>query len=118
MEGVIAVFIPIIFFLVVGLVLVTHFYFRSKEKQLMIDKGLSYEQMMELLKVKTDSLLALKSGIVIMFFGFGLGLGFLFKNWTWNDEWMGFTIITMTGIGFVVAYFIARKVRNENGKQQ
>ena len=84
----------------------------------MIDKGLSYEQMMELLKVKTDSLLALKSGIVIMFFGFGLGLGFLFKNWTWNDEWMGFTIITMTGIGFVVAYFIARKVRNENGKQQ
>ena len=117
MEGVIAVFIPIILFLVVGLVLVTHFYFRSKEKQMMIDKGLSYEQMMELLKVKTDSLFALKAGIVIAFFGLGLGLGFLFRNWTWNDEWMGFAIITMTGIGFIVAYFVARKVKAENGKQ-
>ena len=55
MEGTIAVFIPIVMFLVIGLVLVTFFYFRSREKQLMIEKGLSYEQMMELLKATTRS---------------------------------------------------------------
>jgi len=65
MEGVIAVFIPIIITLVVGLVLISSLYFRSKEKQMMMDKGLSYEQMMELLKVKTDHLFTLKAGIGI-----------------------------------------------------
>lgn len=110
------VFIPIVLFLVIGLVLVTFFYFRSKEKQMMIDKGLSYEQMMEILKMKTDHLIMLKFGIVIIFFGLGLGLGFLFKGWTYDEEWMAFSLITMTGIGFVAAYFIARKMKNGNGK--
>lgn len=112
MEGVIAVFIPIIITLVIGLVLISSFYFRSKEKQMMMDKGLSYEQMMELLKVKTDHLFTLKAGIIIAFFGLGLGLGFIFRDSNFNDEWMGFSIITMTGIGFVVAYFVARKMKN------
>ena len=49
MEGTIAVFIPIISVIVTGLVLVTWFYFRSKEKQMMIEKGMSYEQMIELM---------------------------------------------------------------------
>ena len=106
------VFIPIVLFLVIGLVLVTFFYFRSKEKQMMMDKGLSYEQMMELLKFKTDHLLTLKFGIIVVFFGLGLGLGYLFKGWTYDEEWMGFTIITMTGLGFVIAYFVARKMKN------
>ena len=109
------VFIPIVLFLVIGLVLVTYFYLRSKEKQMMIDKGLSYEQMMDLLKAKSDHLFSLKLGIVIVFFGLGLGLGFLFKGWTYDEEWMAFSIITMTGLGFVVAYFIARKLKNGNG---
>ncbi len=116
MEGTIAVFIPIVMFLVIGLVLVTFFYFRSREKQLMIEKGLSYEQMMELLKVKTDHLLTLKFGIVVVFFGLGLGLGFLFRGMTYDDDWMGFTIVTFIGLGFVVAYFAARKLKNGNGK--
>ncbi len=114
MESVIGVFIPIVITLVVGLVLISSFYFRSKEKQMMLDKGLSYEQMMELLKVKTDHLFTLKAGIIIAFFGVGLGLGFLFRDWSYNDEWMGFTIITMIGLGFITAYFVARKVQKQN----
>ncbi len=120
MEGAIAVFIPIVMFLVIGLICVTFFFFRSKEKQLMIDKGLSYEQMMELLKVKTDHMLTLKFGIIVVFFGLGLGLGFLFQSWTFDhdiaDGWMAFWIITMTGLGFIAAYFAARKLKNGNGK--
>ena len=117
-EQVVAVFIPIVLFLVTGLVLVTHFYFRSREKQLMIEKGLSYEQMMDLLnlKSKSDGLFGLKLGIVVVFFGLGLGLGFLFLDSMYNDEWMAFSIITMTGLGFIAAYFISRKVKN--GQEQ
>ena len=110
------IFIPIVLFLVIGLVLVTFFFFRSKEKQMMMDKGLSYEQMMELLKFKSDHLLTLKFGIIVVFFGLGLGLGYLFRGWTYDEEWMAFTIITMTGLGFVVAYLVARKIKNEELK--
>jgi hypothetical protein len=112
MENVVAVFIPIVSILVVGLVLVTFFYFRSKEKQMMIDKGLSYEQMMDLLKMKTDHLISLKAGIVIFFFGIGLGLGFVFENWTSNEEWIPFFIITFIGLGFITSHLISRKVKN------
>ena len=50
MESVIAVFIPIIFFLVVGLVLVISIFYKSKEKQMLTlylkkDKGIEKEVM-------------------------------------------------------------------------
>ncbi len=120
MEGVIAVFIPIIATLVTGLVLVSHIYFRSKEKQMMMDKGLSYEQMMELLRVKTDHLLSLKIGIIIAFFGIGLGIGFLIRDFSYNsydEDMMAFSIITMTGLGFVAAYFAARQIKKHDEKK-
>jgi len=116
MEGVIAVFIPIVVVLVTGLVLISSFYFRSKEKQMMLDKGISYEQMIELLKVKSDHLFTLKAGIIIAFFGVGLGLGFLFRGLSYDDEWMAFTIITMIGLGFITAYFVVRKMKNGDEK--
>lgn len=119
MEGVIAVFIPIIATLVTGLILVSYFYFRSKEKQMMMDKGLSYEQMMELLRVKTDHLLTLKAGIIIAFFGVGLGIGFFIRDFSYeyNEDWMAFSIITMTGLGFVAAYFAARQIKKHDEKK-
>ena len=43
-AGVIGVFVPIILFIVTGLVLVTFFYLRSKEKQMLIEKGLSSDE--------------------------------------------------------------------------
>lgn len=118
MPEVIAVFIPIVMFLVIGLVLITFFYFRSKEKQMMLDKGLSYEQMLELLKFKTDHMFTLKTGIVVTFFGIGLGLGFLLRSWTFEEEWMAFTIITSIGLGFITAYIVARKLKNGDEKKQ
>ncbi len=121
--------IPIIMFLVIGLVIVTYVYYRSKEKQMMIEKGLSIEQMMELLKTKRDPYIMLKLGIIVLFIGLGLGIGFLFQQWTgyqvqygtgterWTDhqvhgEWMGFWIVTMTGLGFVTAFLVTRKLKN------
>jgi hypothetical protein len=104
------------FFLVVGIVLVTYFYFRSKEKQMMIEKGLSYEQMVELLRTKRDPFLMLKLGIITLFIGLGLGAGFLMENSTGYDEWMGFFIIIFCGLGFLAAFFVTRKMINGNEK--
>ncbi len=123
--------IPIVLFLVTGLVIVTFIYYRSKEKQMMIEKGLSIEQMMELLKTKRDPYISLKLGIVILFIGLGLGLGFLMRDLTayqvvhgtgadqWteyrdHDEWISFWIIAMTGLGFVTAFLFTRKLKNGN----
>ena len=117
--------IPIIMFLVIGLVIVTYVYFRSKEKQMMIEKGLSYEQMVELLRTKRDPFIMLKLGIIILFLGLGIGLGFLFQQWTygggdrWSShdvegEWMGFWVVAMTGLGFITAFLATRKLKNGN----
>ena len=43
MEGTLAVFIPIVMFLIIGLISVAFIYYKSKEKQLLIEKGLSAE---------------------------------------------------------------------------
>lgn len=106
--------VGIVFFLIVGLVSVTFIYFRSKEKQMMIEKGLSYEQMVELLKTKRDPFLLLKLGLLTLFVGFGLGLGFLFNNLTSYEEWIPFWIVTMTGLGFVAGFIVSRKMKNGN----
>ena len=106
--------VGIVFFLIVGLVSVTFIYFRSKEKQMMIEKGLSYEQMVELLRTKRDPFLLLKLGLLTLFVGFGLGLGFLFNNLTSYEEWIPFWIVTMTGLGFVAGFIVSRKMKNAN----
>jgi uncharacterized membrane protein YkgB len=114
MEGVIAVFIPIVTVLVIGIVVVTWIYFQSKEKQLMIEKGLSYEQMAEFIKSKRDPFLSLKIGIVILFFGIGLGIGLLIERYTGVDEWIPFLIISMTGLGFITAFLYIRNLEKKS----
>ena len=107
--------VGMVFFLATGIVIVTYIYFRSKEKQMMIEKGLSYEQMVELLRTKRDPFLLLKLGVLTLSVGLGLGAGFLFSNWTGYEEWIPFCIVTMTGLGFVGGFLLTRKLKNGNG---
>ncbi len=126
MEGTIAVFIPIIMVLVTGLVIVTLLYLRFKEKQIMIEKGLSPEQMIDLLKTKErdskNKYYLLKSGIILIFlviFGIiGNMIDRAFFNYMDNSQgyyhddpvygvWLAFLGL---GIGAVAAHFIARKL--------
>lgn len=107
------IFVPIIMFLVIGVIWVSYIYFKSKEKQLMIEKGLSYDQMMEFFKTKRDPYFMLKIGIVTLFFGVGLGAGLLIERFTYVDEWIPFLIISMTGLGFVVAFLVTRKLERK-----
>lgn len=116
-EGIIALFIPIVALLVTGIVLVTFFYFRSKEKQLMIEKGLSYEQMIEMLESRKSPYGLLKVGIIILFFGIGLGTGILIERFTGIDEWVPLLIFVMLGLGFIVAFFVAHKLEERDKKR-
>ncbi|MBU1097344.1 MAG: hypothetical protein CVV23_09335 [Ignavibacteriae bacterium HGW-Ignavibacteriae-2] len=107
--------VPIIVFfsvalpiLVVGAVFVTFIYYRSREKQLMIEKNMSYQEMMEFIKSRRDNYILLKLGFIIMFFGIGLGLGLLIDNYTYVEEWIPFLIFAFTGAGFITAHYFAK----------
>lgn len=110
MESVVAVFIPIIITLVIGLVLVTYFYFRSRERQMLIDKGLNAEQIKEFFDRKKDSFVLLKIGIIVFFFGLGLGFGMMLQDATAKEYWIPFSLFVLTGIGFVAANLVSRNM--------
>ncbi len=100
--------VPIIFFST-GAVLIAYFYLRYRERSTIIERGLSTEQMMALYSKKRDPLAMLKIGIVTFFFGLGLGGGLLLKELTGYEEWVPFLLFTMTGLGFVAAFFVSKK---------
>ena len=102
--------VPIIFF-TCGAVLLAYIFYRYKERSAIIEKGLSTEQMAAFFNrnIKRDPLLMLKIGIVVFFFGLGLGGGTLLNEMTGYEEWIAFLIFTMTGLGFIVAYFVSKK---------
>ncbi len=111
-PGVIGVFIPIIFIIVVGLIFVTYFYFRSREKQLLIEKGLDAAAIKQYFETKKDPYILTKIGIISFGFGLGLGLGLILQDYTDKDYWVPFTLFTLTGLGFVAANVVSKKLQS------
>jgi hypothetical protein len=92
--------------------IMTFVYYRSKEKQMLIEKGMSYQEMAEFLKStkkSRDNFILLKLGIIVIFFGVGMGAGMLLSEMTGYEEWIGFFIVTMTGGGLLAAHYVAKK---------
>jgi len=112
MEGITGILITT----VIGLVIVTFFYFRSKERQLMIEKGLTPEQIAELFKSKRNPYTWLKLGVIIIGAGLGIGLGVIAAQADLNEGLIPLSIITLTGVGFVAAFFVSRKFEKEDEK--
>lgn len=111
MPEVIAVFIPIIITLVVGSVLIIYFYLKSKEKQILIEKGLSTEEIKKFFEQKRDGLLLMKIGIISIAFGIGLGFGLFMQDVSSKDYWVPLSLFVGTGIGFVVANVMSDKLK-------
>lgn len=107
-----------ILFLVTGAVIIAYFYLRNKERQLIIERGLSTEQMLALYRRKKDPLIMLKTGIVILFFGIGLGGGMLLNELTGYEEFIAFMIFTFTGLGFIIAFFVSKKYQVPDNDDQ
>jgi len=103
MEGVIAVSIPIIITLVIGIIILTGIYFGSREKQMLIEKGLSPAEIKEFLLKKKDKNLLLKIGLIITFFGLGLGLGMFLEDATSKEFYIPLSLFVFTGVGFILA---------------
>ncbi|NNG26136.1 MAG: hypothetical protein HKM87_01310 [Ignavibacteriaceae bacterium] len=114
MEGAIAVFIPIIMFLVIGIIMVTYYYFRSRERQMLIEKGLSAEDIKQFFEKKRDYFVLFKIGVIAIFFGIGLGLGMISGSDEGTREiYMPASIFIFTGIGFVAANLIGNNMRKK-----
>ncbi len=110
-EEVIAVFIPIIITLVIGAILIVYFFLKSKEKQMLIEKGLSAEEIKKFFEEKRDGLGLMKIGVISIFFGIGLGFGMMLEDATTKEYWIPFLLFVGTGIGFVVANVLAEKMK-------
>lgn len=108
----------IIFFITMGLVIATYLYFRSRERQMIIEKGLSPEQINETFRSKKNPYIWLKLGIIIIGAGIGIGLGVIFNHADVNVGFIPLSIITFIGIGFVAAFFVSRKYEKEDEKER
>ena len=112
-EDVVAVFITIIMTILIGAVLIIYFYLKSKEKQMLIEKGLSAEEIKKFFEEKRDGLWLMKIGIISIFFGLGLGIGMMLQDATTKEYWIPFSLFVGTGIGFVIANVLSDKMKKQ-----
>jgi len=112
-ENVVAVFIPIVGTLVIGIVLVSYFFFRSRERQLLIEKGMDAQAIKDFFAGKKDPFRMLKIGIVTIGFGLGLGLGIMLNESTHQEHWVPLFLFTITGVGFVAANIVSRMLEKK-----
>jgi len=110
-EEVVTVFIPIVMFLIIGLIWVTFIYYRSRERQMLIEKGLSAEDMKKFFEQKKDPFWLMKVGIICIFFGIGLGIGLMSGAEETREVVTPTSIFIFTGIGFVLANIYGNKLR-------
>lgn len=104
----------IIIVLIVGLVIALYFYFKFRERQMMIERGLTVEQISELFKSKKNPYTVLKLGVITIFSGIGIGLGVFMDEAGFNEGLIPLFIITFIGVGFVIAFFVSRKFEKED----
>ncbi|MFO7445506.1 MAG: DUF6249 domain-containing protein [Ignavibacteriaceae bacterium] len=112
-QNVVALFIPMVFALVVGLSFVSYSYLKSRERQMLIEKGLSAEDIKKFFEQKKDPYTMMKIGIISVGFGTGLGIGLILQDYTYQDYWVPFSLFVITGFGFIAANLVASKL-NQN----
>lgn len=112
------VLVPIILTVTIGFVWVTAIYFRSREKQMMIEKGMSYEQMVEFMKTKRDKFILMKIGIIISSFGIALAIGDWINPLGGEGAIVGASLFFFTGLGFVAANLICEKMRKNEDENK
>jgi uncharacterized membrane protein YfcA len=116
MEGVIALFIPIVSVIVTAAVIVTVIYFNHRKQQMLIEKGFTAEEIKEMFKTEKDKYILLKIGVISIFFGLGLGFGLMFEDWTQKAYYVPLLIFVGTGIGFILANYYGRKLNSREVK--
>lgn len=93
-----------------GLIIFSWLYFSSREKQLFIKNNFTREQILDLHKHKKHPHLVLQIGLIIIFTGLGFSLSYYLDQYYYNDFLVPFSFFTLFGLGFIVAYFVARRL--------
>jgi Na+/glutamate symporter len=102
---------------VVGCVIATWVYLRSREKQLLINQGVPPEQIAEMWKRNTRSnpYLMLKIGVIVAFFGFALLVGNVVEEWfDTNDGVPIFIVFMFLGLGIIAASLIGKRLEERD----
>jgi len=111
MEGAV---VFLVLFMVSGIVSSLFIYYRSKERQMMIERGMAAEEILALYrKPSAKGNWLLKLGIIAIIFGVFLGFA-IHVGISWNyEEIIAPIIIVGAGIGFIAAHKLGEKVDKE-----
>ena len=120
--------VPLIIFMtvvipifVVGGVIATFIYLRSREKQMLIHQGVPPEQIAEMWKksTRTNPYLMLKIGIIIAFFGFSMLIGNIVSEaFDTNEALPVFIVFMFFGLGIVAASLIGKKLEDRDREEE
>lgn len=108
--------IPIILFIVIGAVIITALYLRSREREMILSKEYTAEEMKALLapgEKKKGGLIVV--GILTLSFGLGMIVGTLLKNATGQNDFVPFTMFIFVGAGLITSYYIREKLNKKEG---
>lgn len=104
--------VPVFLAIIVAFVMVMQNYFRSKERQMFIERGYTPEELRDCFaQSKGKNMLFLKTGIVFLFLGAGLGLGIHLEDNLKMNGMEPLCIFCFVGAGTIVAHFIAEKLK-------
>ena len=106
---------------VIGTVTTVIQHLRSKERQLLINKGVPTEHLVELFKSNrsTNPYLMLKIGVIIAFFGFSILIGNIFDYWfDFGDAIIVFMVFMFFGLGMVAASLIGKRLEERDEEKE
>ncbi len=109
--------IPIILFLVIGAVTITALYLRSREREMILAKDYTAEEIKSLLSPglrKKGGLIVM--GVLTLSFGLGMIVGTLIKHTTGENDFVPFTMMVFVGAGLITSYYVREKLNKPEGE--
>ena len=94
--------IPIILFIIIGFVISFHLMTRSKERQLLIEKDISTEDLKILYSKPLNGYNTAKWAFIFLFGGIGLFIGIWLGDQTKEDGYIPAAIAVSVGLGLLV----------------
>ncbi|MCE1189671.1 MAG: hypothetical protein LWX56_11090 [Ignavibacteria bacterium] len=104
---------PVISMLVMGMVALTYIFFRFKERQMLINRGVEVKELKMLSNFNPGSTLLFRLGIIVIGVGVGIFFGEIAYNNTQNDTMHAVAILISLGISMILAQFFGDKILNK-----
>ena len=108
--------IPIVMFIVTGAVIITFLFFRSREREIILAKDYTAEELILLLNPgskKKGVLVVL--GILTASFGLGMLIGTMVHNATGENDYIPFIMFIFVGIGLITSFYVREKLNKKEG---